>query len=163
MVEINIIGNFNAALENKFNKDIAALKKGDVALFNITSNGGEVDSLKRMTAKVYELKRKGVVVATYVPEYANSSGFFFFLLGDHREIATNATVHYHTPRVNLGADFVGTKHNLSAVLSEISEYQDFTSNLFRASCDIKEDIFSLIENAELPMNRSNLQALGIIN
>jgi len=163
MVEIMVEGPFNTALENKFNKDILSLKKGDIAVCSITSHGGEVDVLKRMTASVYALKQKGVTFCTFVPAYAESCGFFFFLLGDHRELAIDATVHYHAPRVELSMGFVGTKHNLTEILKDITAYQDFTSNLFRESCDIKEDIFDLIENAELPMNRSNLQALGIIN
>ena len=163
MVEIEVNGAFNAALENKFNKDIAGLKKGDVALINITSHGGEVDVLKRMTASVYALKQKGVVVATYVPDYAESAGFFLFLLGDQREMAVGASVHYHAPRVMLGEGFVGTKNNLNDVLTEISAYQDFTSSLFKACCDIDENLFSIIEKAELPMNRTDLQTLGIIN
>jgi ATP-dependent protease ClpP protease subunit len=163
MVEVNVVGSFNAALENKFNKDILGVKPKDKLLINITSNGGEVEVLKRMAAKIYALKQKGVEVVTFVPEYANSSGFFLFLLGDHREIAETATVHYHAPRVKLGEGFVGTKQALSEVLAEISGYQDFTNQLFRASCDINDELFSLIENSELPMNRSHLQSLGIIN
>lgn len=163
MVEINVIGDFNPALENKFNKDIAPLKKGDIALFSVTSHGGEMDVLKRMAAKVYGLKQKGVTVATFVPEYADSAGFFFFLLGDHREVAQNATVHYHAPRVKLGDGFVGTKQNMSEILTDISAYQEFTNGIFRASCDIDEALFSVIENSELPMRREHLQTLGIIN
>ena len=163
MVEINVIGDFNPALENKFTKDTSSLKKGDIAVINITSHGGDVDVLKRMAAKIYDLKERGVEVATFVPEYAESAGFFLFLLGDHREIAENATVHYHAPRVQLGDGFVGTKQNMSEILGELSAYQDFTNSLFRASCDIDDALFSLIENAELPMNRTHLQSLGIIN
>lgn len=161
--EINVIGPFNAALENKFNKDVADLQKGDTVVISITSHGGEVETLKRMTAKVLDLKRSGVEVVTHVPEYANSSGFFFFLLGDHREMAPTATVHYHAPRVELGEGFVGTKNNLTEVLSEITAYQNFTSSIFRASCDISDELFSLLENSELPMNRAHLVSLGIIN
>jgi len=163
MVEINVVGEFNAALENKFNKDVAGLKKGDTLLAHITSPGGHVETLKRMTAKVLELKQKGVTVVTHVPEYANSAGFFFFLLGDHREIAPNATVHYHAPRVELGDGFVGTKNSLTEVLSELNAYQEFTNSIFRASCDINDELFSLLENSELPMNRGHLVSLGIIN
>jgi len=163
MVEIFIVGAFEAAMENKFNKDILVLKSGDVALFNITSHGGELECLKRMTAKVYALKEMGVHVVTYVPTYAESAGFFFFLLGDHREMEETATVHYHTPRVFLENGFIATKHSLTGLLTDISAYQDFTSSLFKASCDISEDIFALLENSELPMNRANLQTLGIIN
>lgn len=163
MVEINVIGDFNAALENKFKKDTAGLKAGDIALFNITSNGGEVEVLKRMAFVVYNLKQMGVKIATFVPEYANSAGFFFFLLGDYREISENASVHYHAPRIVLQEQHVFTKLGLSDMLSEITNYQDFTSAIFRESCDIKEDVFALIENAELPLNRENLKTLGIIN
>jgi hypothetical protein len=163
MVEINVVGYFNATLENKFNKDIAVLKKGDVALINITSHGGEVDTLKNMARSVLQLKQKGIKVATFVPDYAESAGFFFFLLGDEREMDAQATVHYHAPRVELGMGFVGTKHNLTGILKDITEYQDFTSELFKSSVNIDEDIFKLIENAELPMNRGDLQTLGIIN
>lgn len=163
MVEIEVRGSFDSAMKSKFNKDVQALKKGDVAVINITSHGGEVDVLKAMATDIYGLKQKGVTVATFVPEYAESAGFFLFLLGDHREIAENATVHYHAPRVELGMGFVGTKHNLTGILTDITAYQDFTSNLFRSSCDIDEDLFSIIENSELPMNRQNLITLGIIN
>lgn len=163
MVEIDVIGSFNAALENKFNKDIANLKKGDIAVFNITSNGGEVDVLKRMAYSVYQLKEKGVEIVTFVPEYANSSGFFFFLLGDHREVAEKATVHYHTPRVQFNEGFVGTRDNLAELVQALAVDQEFTNGLFRASCDISDELFSLIENSELPMNRAHLKSLGIIN
>jgi ATP-dependent protease ClpP protease subunit len=163
MVEIEVIGDFNAALENKFTKDIANLKKGDTLVAHITSNGGSVETLKRMSAKVLELKQKGVSFVTHVPEYANSAGFFFFLLGDHREIAESATVHYHAPRVEPGKGFVGTKNNLTEMLDDLTAYQNFTNSIFRASCDISDELFSLIENAELPMNRKHLQSLGIIN
>jgi len=163
MVEINIVGAFEAAMENKFNRDIVDLKKGDVVVFNITSHGGEVETLKRMAAKVYALKERGVQVVTFVPDYAESAGFFFFLLGDHREMAENASVHYHSPRVLLEQGFTATKSSLTGLLTDITAYQDFTSNLFRSSCDISEDIFALLENSELPMNRSNLLTLGIIN
>jgi len=163
MVEINVVGEFNAALENKFNKDVAGLKKGDTLLAHITSPGGHVETLKRMTAKVLELKQKGVTVVTHVPEYANSAGFFFFLLGDHREIAEKATVHYHAPRVKPSPDFIGTKSNLTEMLDELTAYQDFTNSIFRASVDIPDELFSLLENSELPMNRGHLVSLGIIN
>lgn len=161
--EINVIGDFNATLENKFNKDTAGLVRGDTAVINITSHGGQVETLKRMSATVLSLKKKGVNIVTFVPEYAESAGFFFFLLGDHREIAEKATVHYHPPRVDLGKGFVGTKNNLTEVLDDLSAYQDFTNQIFRASCDISDDLFSLIENSELPMNRAHLISLGIIN
>jgi ATP-dependent protease ClpP protease subunit len=163
VTEINVIGEFNAALENKFNKDIASLQKGDVALINITSHGGEVDVLKRMAAKVLALKQKGVEVATFVPDYAESAGFFLFLLGDHREIAEKATVHYHAPRMIFDEGFTATKQNMTEIVEELTAYQDFTSSLFQASCDIDPQLFSLIENAELPMNRGHLISLGIIN
>src|SRR6187431_3156195 len=87
---IDVIGEFNAVLENKFNKDTNRLKQGDTAVISITSHGGQVETLKRMSARVLELKNKGVEVVTFVPEYANSAGFFFFLLGDHREVAETA-------------------------------------------------------------------------
>lgn len=161
--EINVYGEFNASLENKFNKDVKNLIKGDTAVLSITSHGGSVETLKRMTATVLALKQKGVNIVTFVPEYADSAGFFFFLLGDHREIAQKATVHYHPPRVELGRGFVGTKNNLTDVLDDINAYQDFTNQIFRASCDIGDELFSLIENSELPMNRAHLQSLGIIN
>jgi len=163
MVEINVVGDFNAALENKFTKDIASLKKGDTLLAHITSHGGSVETLKRMSAKVLELKQKGVTFVTHVPEYADSAGFFFFLLGDHREVAEKATVHYHPPRVEPGKGFVGTKNSLTEMLDDLTAYQDFTNSIFRASCDISDDLFSLIENSELPMNRGHLLSLGIIN
>lgn len=161
--QIDVIGDFNAALENKFNKDIKDLVKGDTAVVSITSHGGSVETLKRMTASVLDIKKKGINFVTFVPEYADSAGFFFFLLGDHREVAEKATVHYHPPRVELGKGFVGTKNNLTEVLDDINAYQDFTNSIFRASCDIGDDLFSLIENSELPMNRAHLQSLGIIN
>lgn len=161
--EINVVGDFNAALENKFNKDIKGLAKGDTAVVSITSHGGSVETLKRMTASVLDIKKKGVNFVTFVPEYADSAGFFFFLLGDHREIAEKATVHYHPPRVEPGKGFVGTKNNLTEMLDDLTAYQDFTNSIFRASCDINDDLFSLIENSELPMNRGHLQSLGIIN
>jgi ATP-dependent protease ClpP protease subunit len=116
-----------------------------------------------MAATIYALKQKGVEVVTFVPDYANSCGFFLFLLGDNREVAAKATVHYHAPRVKLGEGFVGTKNSLSEVLGEISAYQDFTNGLFRASTNISDELFSLIENSELPMNRAHLVSLGIIN
>ncbi len=163
LVEINVIGGFDAALENKFNKDIKAVEAKDSLLINITSHGGEVEILKRMTAKILALKQKGVEVVTFVPDYAESAGFFLFLLGDHREIAPKATVHYHAPRVQLGEGFVGTKSNLTEVLDDLTNYQDFTNSLFRASTDISDELFSLIENSELPMNRQHLVSLGIIN
>ncbi len=161
--QIDVIGEFNAALENKFNKDTNRLKQGDTAVVSITSHGGQVETLKRMSARVLELKQKGVEVVTFVPEYAESAGFFFFLLGDHREVAEAATVHYHAPRVQLGEGFVGTKNSLTEVLGEITAYQDFTNQIFRASCDIPDELFSLLENSELPMNRGHLVSLGIIN
>jgi len=160
---IDVVGEFNAALENKFNKDTNRLKQGDTAVISITSHGGQVETLKRMSAKVLALKQKGVEVVTFVPEYAESAGFFFFLLGDHREVAETATVHYHAPRVQLGEGFVGTKNSLTEVLGEITAYQDFTNQIFRASCDINDELFSLLENSELPMNRGHLVSLGIIN
>jgi len=163
MVEVNVIGGFNADLENKFNKDVKGVKPKDTLLINITSHGGDVEVLKRMTATILGLKQKGVEVVTFVPDYADSAGFFLFLLGDQREIAATATVHYHAPRVELGMGFIGTKNNLTEVLSEITAYQDFTNSLFRASCDISDELFYLIENAELPMNRAHLVSLGIIN
>lgn len=163
MVEINVVGGFDAALENKFNKDIKAVKPNEKLLINITSHGGDVEVLKRMTASILALKNKGVEVITFVPDYAESAGFFLFLLGDHREVAAKATVHYHAPRVELGTGFVGTKNNLTEVLGELTAYQEFTNQIFRASCDISDDLFSLIENSELPMNRAHLVSLGIIN
>ena len=163
MVEINVIGGFNADLENKFNKDIKAVKPNEKLLINITSHGGDVEVLKRMTASILALKNKGVEVITFVPDYAESAGFFLFLLGDHREIASKATVHYHAPRVELGMGFIGTKNNLTEVLQDLTDYQDFTNQIFRSSCDINDDLFSLIENSELPMNRAHLVSLGIIN
>ena len=163
MVEVNVIGGFNADLENKFNKDVKGVKPKDTLLINITSHGGDVEVLKRMTATILGLKQKGVEVVTFVPDYADSAGFFLFLLGDQREIAATATVHYHAPRVELGMGFIGTKNKLTEVLSEITAYQDFTNSLFRASCDISDELFYLIENAELPMNRAHLVSLGIIN
>ena len=147
MVEINVIGGFNADLENKFNKDIKAVKPNEKLLINITSHGGDVEVLKRMTASILALKNKGVEVITFVPDYAESAGFFLFLLGDHREIAAKATVHYHAPRVELGMGFIGTKNNLTEVLEDLTAYQDFTNQIFRSSCDINDDLFSLIENS----------------
>lgn len=163
MVEINVVGGFDAALENKFNKDITNLKRGDIALINITSNGGEVDVLKRMTAKVHGLKQKGVTVGTFVPEYANSCGFLFFLLGDYRDIDTRATVHYHAVRITLEGENTLTAHDLKQMYEDMVPYQEFCRAIFREACDIDEDIFALIENSELPMNRTHLQTLGIIN
>lgn len=163
MVEIEVVGAFNAALENKFNKDILVVEPKDTLVISITSHGGEVDSLKRMAAKILQLKQKGVEVVTFVPEYANSCGFFLFLLGDHREIAANATVHYHAPRLVLEENGVYTKPDLQYLLDDITAYQDFTNSIFRASCDISDELFSLLENSELPMNRSHLVSLGIIN
>lgn len=163
MVEINVIGGFNADLERKFNTDVKAVKPNDKLLINITSHGGDVEVLKRMTSTILALKNKGVEVITFVPDYADSAGFFLFLLGDQREIAEKATVHYHAPRVELGMGFIGTKNNLTEVLSEITSYQDFTNQIFRASCDINDELFSLIENSELPMTRKHLVSLGIIN
>lgn len=163
MVNINVSGDFNAALENKFNKDVANLKKDDVLVASITSHGGDVEVLKRMTATVLAFKQKGGKFVTFVPEYADSAGFFFFLLGDHREIAEDATVHYHPPRVKLDPNFVGTMTNLNKVMVSLSEYQTFTNGIFKASCNISEELFSLLENSELPMNREHLKSLGIIN
>ena len=163
MVEIEVVGAFAAALENKFNKDIQGIKPKDTLVINITSKGGELGTLKRMTATILALKQKGVEVVTFVPEYAASAGFFLFLLGDHREISEKATVHYHAPRVQLGEGFIGTNNSLTEVLGDLTAYQDFTNSIFRASCDINDDLFSLIENSELPMNRTHLISLGIIN
>ena len=101
MVEIEVVGAFAAALENKFNKDIQGVKPKDTLVINITSHGGEVETLKRMAATILTLKQRGVEVVTFVPDYAESAGFFLFLLGDHREIAEKATVHYHAPRVEI--------------------------------------------------------------
>jgi len=163
MVEINVIGEFNPALENKFTKDISALKKDDIAVLNITSHGGQLEVFKRMASKILALKQQGVKIATFVPDYAESAGFFLFLLGDEREIAEDATVHYHAPRVKLGDGFVGTLQNMSGIMSELQAYQDFTNSIFKASCDMDPALFSLLENSELPMNRTHLQTLGIIN
>lgn len=162
MVEINVIGGFNADLENKFNKDIKAVKPNEKLLMNITSHGGDVEVLKRMTASILALKNKGVEVITFVPDYAESAGFFLFLLGDEREIAAKATVHYHAPRVELNWN-VYTKYDLTSIVEDLTAYQDFTNQIFRASCDINDELFSLIENSELPMNRAHLVSLGIIN
>lgn len=162
MVEINVIGGFNADLENKFNKDIKAVKPNEKLLINITSHGGDVEVLKRMTASILALKNKGVEVITFVPDYAESAGFFLFLLGDEREIAAKATVHYHAPRVELNWN-VYTKYDLTSIVEDLTAYQDFTNQIFRASCDINDELFSLIENSELPMNRAHLVSLGIIN
>jgi ATP-dependent protease ClpP protease subunit len=162
MVEIEVIGEFNAELENKFNKDVKGLKKGDVLLANITSPGGSVETLKRMSTKVLALKQKGVKFATFVPKYANSAGFFLFLLGDERDIEETATVHYHPPRVDLWGETY-TKNDLTNIMRDLTAYQEFTNSIFRASCDISDELFSLIENSELPMNRAHLQSLGIIN
>lgn len=162
MVEIEVVGSFAASLENKFNKDIEGLKPKDTLVINITSHGGEVETLKRMAATILTLKQKGVEVVTFVPAYAESAGFFLFLLGDHREIAEKATVHYHAPRVMLDMN-VYTKNDLSDVLTSLSEYQDFTNSIFRASCDINDELFSILENSELPMTRKHLISLGIIN
>ena len=163
MVEIEVVGTFAAALENKFNKDIQGVKPKDTLVINITSHGGEVETLKRMAATILTLKQKGVEVVTFVPEYAESAGFFLFLLGDHREIAEKATVHYHAPRVQLGEGFIGTKNSLTEVLGDLTAYQDFTNSIFRASCDINDELFSILENSELPMTRKHLISLGIIN
>ena len=163
MVEIEVVGAFAAALENKFNKDIQGVKPKDTLVINITSHGGEVETLKRMAATILTLKQRGVEVVTFVPEYADSAGFFLFLLGDHREIAEKATVHYHAPRVEPAMGFVGTKNNLTNMLEELTAYQDFTSSIFRASCNINDELFSILENSELPMNRTHLISLGIIN
>ena len=162
MVEINVVGSFGAALENKFNKDIKAVNPNDTLLINITSHGGDVDVLKRMAATLLTLKNKGVEVITFVPNYADSAGFFLFLLGDNREIAEKATVHYHAPRVELYSD-VYTKNDLTSLVEDLTAYQDFTNQIFRASCDISDELFSLIENSELPMTRAHLVSLGIIN
>ena len=163
MVEVKVVGDFAPPMENKFNKDIQGLKSGDALLIDITSNGGDMEVLKRMTAKIWALKEKGVEVLTFIPEYANSAGFFLFLLGDHRDMESTATAHYHAPRVKLGEGFVGTKNTLTEVLASLSEYQEFTNSLFRASCDIDDELFSLLENSELPMKREHLISLGIIN
>lgn len=163
MVEINVIGEFNPALENKFTKDIAVLKKNDVALFNITSYGGEVEILKRMAAKVYDLKQKGVTVATFIPEYAYSCGFLFFLLGDHREMDAGAKALYHEPRFTIDEGTTLTANDLTDLVADMAPYKDFCTDLFRASCDISDDMFSLIAKSELPLNRQNLITLGIIN
>lgn len=163
MVEIEVVGTFAAALENKFNKDIQGVKPKDTLVINITSHGGEVETLKRMAATILTLKQRGVEVVTFVPEYAESAGFFLFLLGDHREIAEKATVHYHAPRVELGRGFIGTKNNLTEVLGDLTAYQEFTNSIFRASCDINDELFSILENSELPMTRKHLISLGIIN
>lgn len=163
MVEIKVIGTFDAALENKFNKDIKTVEDGGVLIMDITSNGGDMEVLTRMTQKILALKERGVTILTFVPEYANSAGFFLFLLGDHREMEETASVHYHVPRVKLGEGFVGTKETLTEVVSSLSKYQDFTSSLFRASCDVDDELFSLLENSELPMKREHLISLGIIN
>lgn len=160
--QIDVVGPFDAALENKFNKDIKGLKKGDAIVANITSPGGSVEVLKRMTAKVIDLKQKGISFATFVPEYANSAGFFLFLLGDYRDIEETATVHYHPPRVELFGDTY-TKNDLTGIMADLTAYQEFTNQIFKASCDISPTLFSLIENSELPMNRAHLQSLGIIN
>ena len=162
MVEIEVVGAFAAALENKFNKDIQGVKPKDTLVINITSKGGELGTLKRMTATILALKQKGVEVVTFVPEYAASAGFFLFLLGDHREIAEKATVHYHAPRVELDRN-VYTKKDLASVVEGLSAYQDFTNSIFRASCDINDELFSILENSELLMNRTHLISLGIIN
>ena len=162
MVEIEVVGAFAAALENKFNKDIQGVKPKDTLVINITSHGGEVETLKRMAATILTLKQRGVEVVTFVPEYANSAGFFLFLLGDHREIAEKATVHYHAPRVELDRN-VYTKNDLATIVEDLASYQDFTNSIFRASCDINDELFSILENSELPMNRTHLISLGIIN
>lgn len=163
VTEINVIGEFNAALENKFNKDIAGLGAGDILAASITSHGGEVDVLKRMAAKIYDFKEAGGKFITYVPDYAESAGFFFFLLGDERDVADKATVHYHAPRFQVEQGFTATKTNLTEMLEGLTEYQEFTNGIFKASVDIDPELFSLIENAELPMNRAHLVSLGIIN
>jgi len=163
MVEIKVEGAFNSSLEQKFNKDIAAVEANDVLIISITSNGGEVEVLKNMAVTIFELKKKKVEVLTYVPEFAASAGFFLFLLGDHREMEPSAKVHYHPPRIQLESDTVVTKNDLSEMLTDISAYQDFTNGIFRASCNIEDDLFSLLENSELPMNRQHLISLGIID
>ena len=162
MVEIEVVGAFAAALENKFNKDIQGVKPKDTLVINITSKGGELGTLKRMTATILALKQKGVEVVTFVPEYAASAGFFLFLLGDHREIAEKATVHYHAPRVELDWN-VYTKNDLASIVEGLASYQEFTNSIFRAACDINDELFSILENSELPMNRTHLISLGIIN
>lgn len=163
MVEINVVGEFNAVLENKFNADVAGLTKGDTVVISITSHGGEVETLKRMAATIYGLKQNGVEVVTFVPDYAESCGFFLFLLGDHREIAATATVHYHAPRVDMSWGGIFTKNDLQPILDDLTAYQEFTNGLFRAACDISDELFSLLENSELPMTRAHLVSLGIIN
>ena len=162
MVEIEVVGAFAAALENKFNKDIQGVKPKDTLVINITSKGGELGTLKRMTATILALKQKGVEVVTFVPEYAASAGFFLFLLGDHREISKKATVHYHAPRVELDRN-IYTKNDLSSIVDGLASYQEFTNSIFRAACDINDELFSILENSELPMNRTHLISLGIIN
>ena len=163
LVEIKVVGGFDATLENKFNKDVLGVQPKDTLLIDITSHGGRLDVFKRMAGTIHGLKQKGVQVATFVPDYANSCGFFLFLLGDERDIDIKAKVHYHAPRVEPAMGFVGTKNNLTDMLEELTAYQDFTSSIFRASCDINDELFSLIENSELPMNRQHLISLGIIN
>lgn len=164
MVEIKVKGEFNAALENKFNKDISALKEGEALFIDITSKGGHVGTLKSMASTISDLKDKGHYIATYVSEYADSCGFFFFLLGDEgaRDIDAKATVHYHPPSVEM-KDFQGTRRELGGIYERLSAYQDFTSALFKASCKIDDELFSILENSELPMDRENLISLGIIN
>jgi hypothetical protein len=163
MVEISVVGEFNAAMENKFNRDIAVLKKGDVVVFSITSHGGEVDTLKRMSAKIYAIKQMGVQVVTFVPEYAYSCGFLFFLLGDTRDIDTLAKTHYHAVRITLESDSTLTAFDLKQMYDDMQPYQEFCRAIFRESCNVSDEIFSLLEFSELPLNRSNLQTLGIIN
>ena len=163
MVEIEVKGSFDSALEKKFKADIQGLKKGDVLLINITSVGGEVDTLKAMATDVYSLKQKGVTVATFVPEYAYSCGFLFFLLGDHREMDLKAKALYHEPRFVLNEGTTLTANDIEDLVSDMAPYKKFCTDLFRSSCDISDDMFSLIERSEMPLNRQNLITLGIIN
>lgn len=163
MVVINVVGQFDANLANKFEKDVRALKKGDVVLCNITSEGGEVDILKRMAAKVLELKRSGIVFGTYVPEYAYSCGFLFFLLGDVRDTGEKARVHYHAPRIELPQNTTLTANEMRMMYDDMLPYQEFCRALFREACDVSDEIFELIEHSELPMGRKELITLGIIN
>ena len=52
MVEIEVVGAFAAALENKFNKENQGVKPKDTLVIKITSHGGEVETLKRMAATI---------------------------------------------------------------------------------------------------------------
>jgi len=163
MVEIEVKGGFYHQLEQKFYKDIEAVKDGDTLLIDITSPGGEVDVLKRMTAKVLELKQRGVKIGTYISEFADSCGFFFFLLGDKREAAETATAHYHAPRLFIEDGFIATKTNMTEMLNDLNDCQAFTNDIFRSAVDMDDKLFALIENSELPMNRQNMLDFGIIN